>query len=622
MTARPRLLHILATIFSVITGLAALGMLPLASSAAAVRIPIGSFLGDFTLVPDGLGVLIAVIATVVGSLAVIFSINYMQPHQEQLARYYALILFFIGAMAGLGLSGNLLFTFIFWEITAFCSYALISFFNDDPKAVAGGIKALIMTQLGGVGLLAGALLIYAYLGDYQISTFLAQAHSLPAGILSLMAFGFLVAAAAKSAQVPLHSWLPDAMEAPTPVTALIHAATMVNAGVYLLARFYPAFEGVPGWRTAVTVVGLLSALLAGIMALAADDIKRVLAYSTVSQLGFMVYAIGTGSIFASQLHLLSHAIFKALLFLGAGAIITAVGTRDMNKMGGLGKKMPFVRAVFIIGSLGLVGLPLANGFFSKDLILEGGLANGPLWAYIVMLMCVGITALYSLRLVWMVFHGNPRGTEPAHDGLPAMRVSLALLAFGTLTTWLLAGGLSRMLAATLPFHQIETQGTLEMVGKIFQAPPTWMALGGIALGFGLWMARAPLKKWTQALKPLVASGVGIRMGKPANRQPDPAHGRTAAAYPDRAVELEYRRHPGWAGAHPAYPGARRMMNIPAFLWLILLPLLASPLIYLVGRLFRRPGSWRAPYLLALLALAACMDPVRPGGRYAGPGRHH
>ena len=505
----PRSLHTLAVIFAVIPGLAALGMLPLATGSVAIRIPIGGIFGDFTLVPDGLGVLIAVIATVVGSLAVIFSINYMHDHEEQLARYYALILFFIGAMAGLGLSGNLLFTFFFWEITALCSYLLISFHNDDPKAVAGGIKALIMTQLGGVGLLAGALLIYTYLGDTQISTFLAQAHTLPAGILSLMAFGFLVAAAAKSAQVPLHSWLPDAMEAPTPVTALIHAATMVNAGVYLLARFYPAFKGVPGWLTTVTVVGLLSALLAGIMAVAADDIKRVLAYSTVSQLGFMVYAVGTGSIFASQFHLLSHAIFKALLFLGAGAIITSVGTRDIRSMGGLGKKMPFVRAVFIIGSLGLVGLPLANGFFSKDLILEGGLANGPFWAYVVMLICVGITALYTLRLVWMVFYGSSRGTEPAHDGLPAMRVSLALLAFGTLTTWLLAGGLNRMLAGTLPFHQIEAESTLGMVGKIFLAPPTWIALGVIAMGFGLWVERAALAKLTRALKPAVTSGLGF-----------------------------------------------------------------------------------------------------------------
>ncbi len=284
---------------------------------------------------------------------------------------------------------------------------------------------------------------------------------------------------------------------------------MVNAGVYLLARFYPAFEGVPGWRTAVTVVGLLSALLAGIMALAADDIKRVLAYSTVSQLGFMVYAVGTGSIFASQFHLLSHAIFKALLFLGAGAIITAVGTRDLHRMGGLGKKMPFVRTVFIIGVLGLVGLPLANGFFSKDLILEGGLANGPMWAYIVMLICVGITALYSLRLVWLVFYGNPRGTQPAHDGLPAMRVSLSILAIGTLTTWLLAGGLSRTLAGSLPFHQIESETTLGTIEKILLAPPTWITLGVIAIGFVLWIVRAKLEKLTQAIKPAIASGLGF-----------------------------------------------------------------------------------------------------------------
>ena len=195
-----------------------------------------------------------------------------------------------------------------------------------------------MTQLGGVGLLGGALLVYSYFGNYQISSLLTQYHTLPPIVLGLMGFGFLVAAAAKSAQVPFHSWLPDAMEAPTPVTALIHAATMVNAGVYLLARFYPAFESIPGWRIAVMTVGVLSALLAGLMALAANDIKRVLAYSTISQLGYMFYAVGTGAIFASQFHLFSHAIFKALLFLSAGAVITALGTRDLRQMGGLGKK--------------------------------------------------------------------------------------------------------------------------------------------------------------------------------------------------------------------------------------------------------------------------------------------
>ena len=322
----PRVLHGLATTFALLAAIVTLAVIPFSTSQAVVRIAMGGILGDFTLIPDGLAVFIAAIATVVGSAAVIFAMDYMG-HAQQLARFYALVLFFIGAMAGLALSGSLLFTFFFWEITALCSYALISFHNDDPRAVAGGIKALIMTQLGGVGLLGGALLVYAYFGNYQISSLLTNYQNLPPVVLGLMGFGFLVAAAAKSAQVPFHSWLPDAMEAPTPVTALIHAATMVNAGVYLLARFYPAFVSVPGWSVAVMTVGVLSALLAGLMALAANDIKRVLAYSTISQLGYMFYAVGTGAIFASQFHLFSHAIFKALLFLSAGAVITALEPR-------------------------------------------------------------------------------------------------------------------------------------------------------------------------------------------------------------------------------------------------------------------------------------------------------
>jgi NADH-quinone oxidoreductase subunit L len=506
---RPRLLHILAVGFSALTALAALALLAFTSSSAVVRISLGGVLGDFTLVPDGLGVFIAVIAAVVGSLAVLFATDYMRGHDEQLSRFYALILFFIGAMVGLGLSGSLLFTFFFWEITAFCSYALISFHNDDPRAVAGGVKALIMTQLGGVGLLAGSLLLYSYQGNYDINQFLAHAGTYPAGVLGLMAFGCLLAAAAKSAQVPFHTWLPDAMEAPTPVTALIHAATMVNAGVYLLARFYPAFKGVPGWCLSVMIVGAASAFLAGIMAVAAVDIKRVLAYSTISQLGFMVYAVGSGAIFASQFHLLSHAIFKALLFLSAGALITSLGTRDLRQMGGLGKKMPFVQAVFVIGALGLVGLPIANGFFSKDLVLEGGLAGGPFWLYLIMLLSVGITALYTLRLFRMVFGGERRGPEPTHDGLPAMRVSLALLAVATLSSWLLAGPLGRMLSATLPFHNLPVEGTWALVGRILLNPATWITLVVIGLGFGVWAARKYLVRPANALKPLAESGLGF-----------------------------------------------------------------------------------------------------------------
>ncbi|MBI5567824.1 MAG: NADH-quinone oxidoreductase subunit L, partial [Chloroflexi bacterium] len=477
---RANMQHALAVIFSVAAGVAALLMLPQTSNAAAVSIEMGGAFGALTFTPDGLGVFLTVVATVVGSLAVIFSVDYMRG-EAQLGRYYALILLFIGAMAGLALTGSLLFLFVFWEITALCSYALISFHNDDPKAVAGGIKALIITSLGGVGLLLGALIVYANTGSYQIADFLTKAEALPKELLALVAFGFLAAAAAKSAQFPFQTWLPDAMEAPTPVSALIHAATMVNAGVYLLARFYPAFEAVPGWTTAVVSVGLITALMAACMALVANDLKRVLAYSTVSQLGYMVYAIGVGGIYASQFHLLSHAVFKALLFLAAGAVIHAVGTRDMRLMGGLGKKMPFVRAAFVIGALALMGLPILNGFWSKELILEEGLKDGPVWAYVGMLIGAGITALYTFRMVWLVFFGSERSHLHAHDAQTAMKVSLGLLSLGTLTTWLLAGPFSELLHHTLPFHEIHALPTGEILQEVISLP-TLIALNAVAVG--------------------------------------------------------------------------------------------------------------------------------------------
>src|SRR5512147_431371 len=268
----PRAQHTLAVMFAVAAGIAALLMLPYTSAIPAIVIPLGGIFGALTFTPDGMGVFLAIIATVVGSLAVIFSVDYMHGN-KQLGRYYELVLLFIGAMAGLALTGSLLFLFVFWEITAFCSFALIAFNNDDPKAVAGGIKALIITSLGGVGLLIGALIISANLGSYQITNFLARAHEMPKDALAFVACAFLVAAAAKSAQFPFQTWLPDAMEAPTPVSALIHAATMVNAGVYLLARFYPAFEQVPGWRTAVIAVGVVTTLMAALMAVVANDLK-------------------------------------------------------------------------------------------------------------------------------------------------------------------------------------------------------------------------------------------------------------------------------------------------------------------------------------------------------------
>ncbi|MRR29554.1 hypothetical protein EG834_04325 [bacterium] len=401
------------------------------------------------------------------------------------------------------LTTNLLLMFVFWEITALTSYALISFHNDDPKAVAGGIKALIITQFGGLGLLIGALVLFSHTGSYDILTFINNPGILPAGALAWMAFGCLAAAAAKSAQFPFQTWLPDAMEAPTPISALIHAATMVNAGVYLLARFFPAFESVPGWREAVMGIGMLSALLTAIMAMVATDLKRVLAYSTVSQLGYMVYAVGAGGVFAAQFHLLSHSVFKALLFLGAGAVIHAVGTRDMRSMGGLGGKMPFVRLVFVIGALALAGLPILNGFWSKELILEAGLEHGnPLWMLIVMLIVSGLTAFYTFRMVWLVFFGQSRTELHAHDAGTAMKVALAPLALGTITTWLLAGPFSRLLAESLPAHEFTAHPTGEILLEVLTAPVTLIALLVIALGLVAWWQRDRLTGIGNALTSL------------------------------------------------------------------------------------------------------------------------
>lgn len=488
--SRPKWQHATAAVFSLLSGAAAVLVLFLHKTVPQISLEMPAAFGNFAFVPDGLGIFLAVVATVIGSLAVIFSIDYMKG-AAQLGRYYALVLFFIGAMAGLVLTTNLLLIFVFWEITAFCSYALISFYNDDPKAVAGGMKALIITQVGGVGLLLGAVLSFAYLQTFDITVFLAQAGSLAPDVRAVLAFGFLIAAAAKSAQFPFQTWLPDAMEAPSPISALIHAATMVNAGVYLLARFYPAFADVPYWREAVMFVGMISALMAALMALVATDLKRVLAYSTVSQLGYMVYAVGAGGFFASQFHLLSHSIFKALLFLSAGAVIHSVGTRDMRSMGDLGRRMPVVRNVFILGAAALAGIPVMNGFWSKELILEAGLESGPGWMYAIMLFSAGLTALYTFRCTWMVFFGVEKEYHHLHDAGKAMQIALYPLALGSLTTWLLAGPFSMLLEETLPFHEIEAVSTGTILLEVVTAPATWLAVGVVAAGIACWL----LRKW-------------------------------------------------------------------------------------------------------------------------------
>ena len=506
---RPRAQHGLAVAAALLGALAA-GGLALFGAPGVSHLAGPAVLGEVTFRVDALGLLLSLIAAGVGCLAVVFSVDYMHG-ERSLGRYYALVLAFIGAMSGLVLTDSLLLLFIFWELTALCSYALIAFHADDPRAAAGGLQALILTQVGGVGLLAGALLVYGFTGSYSLSGFLAQPQALAPTWLAVMAYGLLIAAMAKSAQVPLHSWLPNAMEAPTPVSALIHAATMVNAGVYLVARFYPAFAAVPGWTTAVISVGVLSALAAGLMALAADDLERVLASSTISQLGYLFYAVGTGALFAAPFHLLSHAVFKALLFLGAGAVIHAAGTRRLAALGGVRRAMPFTAAAFSLGALALAGVPVLNGFWSKELLLEHGLEHGPLWAYVAMLFGGGLTALYATRVVSLVFLGEARPGPALHEAGRFMRVALGGLALLTLTTWLGAGALGQQLArAGLLAGTHET--TAQMAATVLGSPATYLALAGTATGCALWWFRRQLAALTARLHPLTeaaAHGFGF-----------------------------------------------------------------------------------------------------------------
>jgi NADH-quinone oxidoreductase subunit L len=236
------------------------------------------------------------------------------------------------------------------------------------------------------------------------------------------------------------------------------------------------------------------------MAMVANDLKRVLAYSTVSQLGYMVYGIGVGGIFASQVHLLSHSVFKALLFLGAGAVIHATGTRDMRAMGGLGQKMPFTRTVFVIGAMALAGIPIFNGFWSKEMLLEAGLDSGAWLAYLIMLLVAGLTALYTIRMVSLVFYGAPRSELHAHDAQTAMRISLGALAIGACTTWLLTGRFGTLLASTLPYHFLKVEGVREMVVATFTSPATYLALAVVALGLLIGWQREKLAGLGSLLK--------------------------------------------------------------------------------------------------------------------------
>ena len=370
----------------------------------------GKTIADVGVLVDAQSTIMLCLVSLVALLVQFYSLGYL--HDEPapaLGRYYAYQSLFAFSMMGLALAPNLLQLFMCWELVGLCSYLLIGFWYQRPAAARAAVKAFWITKAGDVGMLVGIVMLFRTAGTFDITELhsLAASNALPLAGLSIITFCLYLGAMGKSAQFPFHVWLPDAMEGPTPVSALIHAATMVTAGVYLLVRTDFLFALTPNVLLVVAWIGAFTALLAAVLACVQDDIKRVLAYSTVSQLGYMMTAIGAGVASAGFLHLLTHGLFKALLFLGAGAVIHAVGSNDLPNMGGLARRMPQTAIVFIVGTLSLAGIPIFGGYVSKEEILGavwGAHLTGP---FLLLMLVAGLTAFYMFRVVFLAFFGTP-----------------------------------------------------------------------------------------------------------------------------------------------------------------------------------------------------------------------
>ena len=438
---------------------------------------------------DMLTVVMLIVVTVVSLMVQIYSQGYMHGDTGY-HRYYAFMSLFTTAMLGLVMVNNLLLMYVFWELVGLCSYLLIGFWFHRPSAAKAAKKAFIVTRIGDFGFLAAILLLYANTGTLNVDslTGMAVGGTLTGAVLTWAAIGIFFGAAGKSAQFPLHVWLPDAMEGPTPVSALIHAATMVAAGVFLVARTFPLFESSPEALTVVAYIGGFTAIFAATMGLVMTDIKRVLAYSTISQLGYMMLGLGVGGVAIGIFHLFNHAFFKALLFLGAGSVNHATKTFDMRLMGGLRKVMPWTYATFLIASLSLAGIwPLA-GFWSKDEILASALPENTL-LFILAMITVFMTAFYMFRVVFMTFGGQYRGSEKPHESPPVMVTPMIVLAvLAVASGWFnVTGGFSHLLG-----HG-ETHGFVEGFFGILAHPLPWISLmmagAGILLAYAMYSAK-------------------------------------------------------------------------------------------------------------------------------------
>jgi NADH-quinone oxidoreductase subunit L len=391
---------------------------------------------SFAYQVDQLSILMTLVVTGVGFLIHVYSIGYMHG-DPGFWRYFSFLNLFIFAMLTLVLADNFLLLFLGWEGVGLCSYLLIGFWYEKKFTGDAAKKAFIVNRIGDFGFLIGMFLIFITFGSLKFDTVFTQASVMSIGdpVLFWITLMLFIGATGKSAQIPLFVWLPDAMAGPTPVSALIHAATMVTAGVYMIARSATLYALAPLTLEIIAVIGLLTAVLAATIALTQNDIKKVLAYSTVSQLGFMFLALGVGAFWVGIFHVYTHAFFKALLFLGSGAVIHAMHEeQNIRKMGGLQKYMPKTYITFLIGAIAIAGIPPLAGFFSKDEILAYAFHNGSLWLWFFATLTAGLTAFYMFRLVSLTFWGNPRFKEQGdhavhpHEAPATMTVPLIVLA--------------------------------------------------------------------------------------------------------------------------------------------------------------------------------------------------
>ncbi|UCE81169.1 MAG: NADH-quinone oxidoreductase subunit L [Methanobacteriota archaeon] len=462
---------------------------------------------------DQLTAVMLLVVSVVGTLVVVYSGGYMHEEGEKRRRYYAEIMLFISVMYGLVISDNYLQMFIFWELVGLCSYLLIGFWYEKPSAASAAKRAFIVTRVGDIMFMAGIIILFKYVGSLGFDNLFGEdgIAAVPNDMMILATALIFGGAIGKSAQFPLHEWLPDAMEGPTTVSALIHAATMVKAGVYLTARSYPLLVQAPETLLFVAVIGGVTALIAATVALAASDIKRVLAYSTISQLGYMTLALGAGGYLvvyadtaggysAALFHLMNHAFFKALLFLCAGSVIHAVGTNDMRLMGGLGKKMRITSLTMLVGAIAISGVPPLSGFWSKDEVLAAVYNAGEFDSLFFLLWAMGIatafmTAFYMFRMWFMTFAGKPRSDYHAHESPKLMTVPLMILAVLAVSSGFalfVGDGFGVFAGESIAglYHGEHHESAVDILAHIFGDPLTYvslvLAIAGIVLAYRIY----------------------------------------------------------------------------------------------------------------------------------------